>query len=224
MLIEVAFACSSYILIPETQRRRCETTSRDYGMGVVSPNGVGSSAFSEGVLSGRSGVRRISRFDSSEIPVQIAGEVPDFDELAWVEKRDRKHVSRVLPLALAAATEALGNAGFESRFPAARRETALWRDHRFGRRIAGIYRGTISSLLSSAVQADEFVLRAHWSDGRAFERIECALRVPWREPRNHDGLHFVHRRVRIFAAADSIGTAGHGIERGSGCAHCIGDC
>ena len=84
------------------------------GMGVVSPNGVGNAAFSEGVLQGRSGVRRISRFDSSEIPVQIAGEVPDFDELAWVEKRERKHVSRVLPLALAAATEALGNAGFDS--------------------------------------------------------------------------------------------------------------
>lgn len=83
-------------------------------MGVVSPNGVGNAAFSEGVLQGRSGVRRISRFDSSEIPVQIAGEVPDFDELAWVEKRERKHVSRVLPLALAAATEALGNAGIDS--------------------------------------------------------------------------------------------------------------
>src|ERR1700675_1551977 len=83
-------------------------------MGVVSPNGVGNAAFSEGVLLGRSGVRRISRFDSSEIPVQIAGEVPDFDELAWVEKRERKHVSRVLPLALAAATEALRTAGIDA--------------------------------------------------------------------------------------------------------------
>jgi len=81
------------------------------GMGVVSPNGVGNVAFSDAVLQGRSGIRRISRFDASAIPVQIAGEVPDFDELAWVEKRDRKHVSRVLPLALAAATEALTDAG-----------------------------------------------------------------------------------------------------------------
>jgi 3-oxoacyl-[acyl-carrier-protein] synthase II len=58
-------------------------------------------------------VRRISQFDPAEIPVQIAGQVLDFDELAWVEKRDRKHVSRVLPLALAAATEALGSAGLD---------------------------------------------------------------------------------------------------------------
>src|SRR6202162_4277739 len=83
-------------------------------MGVVSPNGVGNSAFSEGVLQGRSGVRRISRLDSAEIPVQIAGEVRDFDELAWVEKRERKHVSRVLPLALAAATEALSTSGIDT--------------------------------------------------------------------------------------------------------------
>jgi len=83
------------------------------GMGTVSPNGVGNTAFTEGVLQGRSGVRRISRFDPSEISVQIAGEVRDFDELTWVEKRERKHVSRVLPLALAAATEALQDSGVD---------------------------------------------------------------------------------------------------------------
>jgi 3-oxoacyl-[acyl-carrier-protein] synthase II len=83
------------------------------GMGTVSPNGVGNAAFAEGILQGRSGVRRISRFDPSEIAVQIAGEVRDFDELAWVEKRERKHVSRVLPLALAAATEALRDSGID---------------------------------------------------------------------------------------------------------------
>src|SRR5450755_4168088 len=84
------------------------------GMGVVSPNGVGNAAFSEAILAGRSGVKRISRFDPSEVPVQIAGEVQNFDELAWVEKRERKHVSRVLPLAIAAASEALADAGVEA--------------------------------------------------------------------------------------------------------------
>ncbi|HET7208046.1 MAG TPA: beta-ketoacyl-[acyl-carrier-protein] synthase family protein [Terriglobales bacterium] len=80
------------------------------GMGVASPNGVGNQSFAQATLAGKSGVRRISRFDPSEIPVQIAGEVCDFDELAWVDKHERKHVSRVLPLALAAATEALNEA------------------------------------------------------------------------------------------------------------------
>ena len=91
-------------------KRRCVIT----GMGAVSPNGIGRDAFGKAVLEGRSGVRRISRFDSSAIQVQIAGEVSDFDELAWVEKKDRKHVSRVLPLALCAATEALNTAGIGS--------------------------------------------------------------------------------------------------------------
>jgi len=91
-------------------KRRCVIT----GMGAVSPNGVGRAAFSKALLAGRSGIRRISRFDASGIPVQIAGEVTDFDELAWVEKKERKHVSRVLPLALCAATEALETAGINT--------------------------------------------------------------------------------------------------------------
>jgi len=70
-------------------------------------------AFAEAALAGKSGVRRISRFDASGIQVQIAGEVSGFDELAWVEKKERKHVSRVLPIALCAASEALASAGVE---------------------------------------------------------------------------------------------------------------
>src|SRR5580700_1714170 len=96
--------------MPAAMKRRVVIT----GMGVVSPNGVGNAAFADAVLEGKSGVRRISRFDPSDIPVQIAGEVRDFDELAWVEKRDRKHVSRVLPLAIAAGTEALDDAGIDA--------------------------------------------------------------------------------------------------------------
>jgi 3-oxoacyl-[acyl-carrier-protein] synthase II len=83
------------------------------GMGVVSPNGIGKRNFSAAILEGRSGVRRIACFDASEIPVQIAGQVENFDELAWIEKRERKHVSRVLPLAVAAASEALDDAGLD---------------------------------------------------------------------------------------------------------------
>ena len=45
--------------------------------------------------------------------MQIAGEVPDFDELAWVDALERKHLSRCVPLALSASTEALRQAGIE---------------------------------------------------------------------------------------------------------------
>jgi 3-oxoacyl-[acyl-carrier-protein] synthase II len=83
------------------------------GMGAVSPNGIGNAAFSEALLAGRSGVRRITRFDPSALSVQIAGEVVGFDELAWMDKKERKHVSRVLPFAIAAASEALADSGLD---------------------------------------------------------------------------------------------------------------
>lgn len=84
------------------------------GMGVVSPNGIGKVAFCRAILDGKSGVKRISRFDPSCVPVHIAGEIPEFDELAWVDARERKHVSRVVPLAMAASAEALGDAGIDA--------------------------------------------------------------------------------------------------------------
>src|SRR5215467_10585625 len=90
-------------------KRRCVIT----GMGVVSPNGAGNQAFAEAALAGKSGVCRITRFDPSAIEVQIAGEVPNFDEFAWLDKKERKHVSRIVPLALCAATEAFTTAGIE---------------------------------------------------------------------------------------------------------------
>jgi 3-oxoacyl-(acyl-carrier-protein) synthase len=61
-------------------------------MGVVSPNGIGNEAFCQAILSGKSGVKKVSRFDVSDLPVQIAGEITDFDELAWVDAKERKHV------------------------------------------------------------------------------------------------------------------------------------
>jgi len=84
------------------------------GIGVVSPNGIGRTAFCRAILAGESGVKRISRFDPADLPVHIAGEIPEFDELAWVDPRERKHVSRVVPLAVAASQEALTDAGIDA--------------------------------------------------------------------------------------------------------------
>jgi 3-oxoacyl-[acyl-carrier-protein] synthase II len=83
------------------------------GMGAVSPNGIGNDEFCRAALAGTSGVRRITRFDASDLPVQIAGEVSTFDELAWVDSHERKHLSRSVPMALAASSEALQSAGIE---------------------------------------------------------------------------------------------------------------
>src|ERR1700691_5012826 len=83
------------------------------GIGAVSPNGIGRENFWQATRLGKSGVRRITRFDSTGFQVQIAGEIADFDETAQVEPKDRPHVSRCVPLGVAAAREAVADAGME---------------------------------------------------------------------------------------------------------------
>ncbi|HUK18271.1 MAG TPA: beta-ketoacyl-[acyl-carrier-protein] synthase family protein [Bryobacteraceae bacterium] len=85
------------------------------GIGAVSPNGIGRECFWAATRSGRSGVRRITRFDPSAFAVQVAGEVPsEFDETRYVEVKDRPHVSRAVPLAAASVAEALEDAGLDA--------------------------------------------------------------------------------------------------------------
>src|SRR5215510_1133986 len=81
------------------------------GFGCVTPIGVGRVAFWAALHNGQSGVRRIESFDVSKSPVKIAAEVVDFDWAAQLGPKDRKHVPRTVPLALAAAREALNDAG-----------------------------------------------------------------------------------------------------------------
>jgi 3-oxoacyl-[acyl-carrier-protein] synthase II len=86
------------------------------GIGAVSPNGIGRESFWEATRCGRSGVRRIARFDPSPFLVQVAGQVPEtFDEKKYVEIKDRPHVSRAVPLAAASVSEALADAEIDVR-------------------------------------------------------------------------------------------------------------
>jgi 3-oxoacyl-[acyl-carrier-protein] synthase II len=81
------------------------------GFGCVTPIGIGREAFWNGLKNGASGVRRIESFDVSKSPVKIAAQVVDFDWEAQLGAKDRKHVPRTVPLALAAAREAISDAG-----------------------------------------------------------------------------------------------------------------
>ena len=83
------------------------------GIGVVSPNGIGKAAFCRAILDGKSGVKQITRFDTSNLTVKIAGEIQDFNEFDWIDDHERKHVSRSVPMAVAASTEALSDSGVD---------------------------------------------------------------------------------------------------------------
>ena len=83
------------------------------GFGCVTPIGVGREAYWNSLKSGKSGVRRIESFDASGFEVQIAAEITDFDWKNELNPKDRQHVPRTVPLALAAAREAVRDSGIE---------------------------------------------------------------------------------------------------------------
>ena len=89
------------------ERRRVVVT----GIGPVTPIGTGVEAFWDGVTSGRNGVRRISRFPTDDLPVSVAGEVPDFDPAAWLDPKEIRRTDRFSHYAIAAGKLAWEDAG-----------------------------------------------------------------------------------------------------------------
>ena len=63
------------------------------GMGVIAPNGTGIDNFWDSLVHGRSGVRRITHFDASTYPCQIAAEVPDFDPTDYMAPKTAKRLA-----------------------------------------------------------------------------------------------------------------------------------
>lgn len=84
------------------------------GVGCVTPIGRGKQAFWDALIAGTSGTRRITSFIDARCPVKIAAEIPDFDWQAELSAKDRKHVPRTVPLALAAARGALADAKIDT--------------------------------------------------------------------------------------------------------------
>src|ERR671925_1129124 len=81
------------------------------GIGPVTPIGTGVEAFWEGLTGGRNGVRTISRFPTDDLPVTVAGEVPDFDPAAWLDPKEIRRTDRFSHYAIAAARLAWEDAG-----------------------------------------------------------------------------------------------------------------
>jgi 3-oxoacyl-[acyl-carrier-protein] synthase II len=81
------------------------------GIGAVTPIGNDANATWEAALAGRSGIDDIKAFDASDYPVSIAGEVKDFDPSGLAGAKDLKRLDRNVLFALAAAKEALADAG-----------------------------------------------------------------------------------------------------------------
>jgi 3-oxoacyl-[acyl-carrier-protein] synthase II len=89
------------------ERRRVVVT----GVGLVSPLGVGTAENWRALMEGKSGIGPITRFDASEYPTRIAGEVKGFDPLNYVDKKDVKKSDAFIHYALGATHFAMEDSG-----------------------------------------------------------------------------------------------------------------
>ena len=89
------------------------TTVAITGIGVVSPLGTTRESTWSAITAGTPGIRPVTRFDAEGLPVRFGGEIPDFDPIAVVGRKEVRRTDRYTQFAIAAALEALGHAGLE---------------------------------------------------------------------------------------------------------------
>ncbi len=90
-------------------RRRVVVT----GLGIVSPVGIGVAENWKNILSGKSGITRITRFDPSAFSSQIAGEVKGFDPGQYLSVKEIRRMDTFIHYGLAAGIEAIKDSGIE---------------------------------------------------------------------------------------------------------------
>ena len=88
------------------------------GLGLVTPVGLDTESSWTALLAGRSGAAPITRFDPARFQVRFACEVKGFDALQYMDRKESKRLDLFAQYAIAAAQEAITQAGLESGFPA----------------------------------------------------------------------------------------------------------
>jgi 3-oxoacyl-[acyl-carrier-protein] synthase II len=88
------------------------------GLGVLSPLGIGVEENWRRLLAGESGIGPITRFDASQFPTRIAGEVRGFDPTQWVQKKEVRQMDLFIQYAIAGAAMAVADAGLDRAPPA----------------------------------------------------------------------------------------------------------
>jgi 3-oxoacyl-[acyl-carrier-protein] synthase II len=85
------------------------------GMGVVAPNGIGIDNFWDSLVHGRSAIRKITHFDASTYPCQVAAEVQNFDPTDYMDHKIAKRIARFAQFALAASKMAIEDSKIDLR-------------------------------------------------------------------------------------------------------------
>lgn len=113
----------------ETLRSRVVIT----GLGAITAIGCSVKELWERAIKGQSGIRKITQFDASQLPCQIAGEIPDFNPYDYLERKEARRIPRSAQIALAAAYQAIQDAALPESMPEPERVGVV-----FGTAIGGI--------------------------------------------------------------------------------------
>jgi len=144
------------------------------GLGAITPLGASLEQFWDGLLAGRSGIRRITQFDAREMPCQIAGEVPDFNVELCMDRKEARRTARAAQFALAAAVQAVADAGLPDQMPEPERSGVV-----YGTAVGGgdkISEGIITLLKSGPAKVSPFMLPVGIANISAFliaHRFQC---------------------------------------------------
>jgi len=92
-----------------TERKKVVIT----GIGAITPIGIGKDVFWNNLISGKSGISKITLFDPSELETRIAGEVKDFDPLDYMDKTEARRNDRFTQFVIAASDEAMKDSGID---------------------------------------------------------------------------------------------------------------
>ncbi|TKX30445.1 beta-ketoacyl-ACP synthase II [Campylobacter estrildidarum] len=86
------------------------------GIGMINALGLDKESSFKAICEGKSGVKKITLFDTTDFPVQIAAEITDFDPLEIVDPKEAKKIDRFIQLGIKAAREAMQDANFKDNF------------------------------------------------------------------------------------------------------------
>ena len=83
------------------------------GLGLITPVGIGVTESWANIISGQSGIGKITKFDCSTYPSQVAGEVKNFDPLLYIPPKDARRMDTFIQFGIAAGIEAFKDSGIE---------------------------------------------------------------------------------------------------------------
>ncbi|HUA34642.1 MAG TPA: beta-ketoacyl-[acyl-carrier-protein] synthase family protein [Candidatus Binataceae bacterium] len=180
--------------VTSNPRRRVAIT----GIGLVTPLGNDLNSTWSALIAGRSGLSSITNFDACGFPVRIAAEVKDFDPAARISDRKMlKFANRLNQFALAAAEEAILDAGVAPRLETAARWGCI-----VGAGMMGIGYAELSRLQARFAPAGEFDPRAMIAAG-----TEAADPVVFCRSQTNAGIALLARRFGIEGYCNSVHTA-----------------